>query len=440
MILWLLFAGACGHDQSWHDEGRCDASSMVQMKAGATQAIDCDGWVLADPDASCSDACGADLCTAESIDKMFITRGPELKRLVKVCFGVVTLTDGFVAEDNFPYHPSVFYQRIYAEPGDLSQPTQKGLFEPTEILEPLTSTTCDAKRANPANNYGRRICFCSSSGPVTGDRHITTLRGDHYTLLKQGTFLAWSFRKTSFNSGIQPVEWQLLASYSGARFTTAGLLLIDHTHSVMELTAKDCQWRGRQSGGEWHNATVGVDGEDRPAYVEVIALNRTIKGHLHIESVMKLKMKEEDQTNSVAELVTHCKPGERLDFKVRMYDQDDLDHVGGELGAPKHRAEKQVSFLSSKHINMKTDSEFEVPMAWLTLGGSEEADSYLKTRMQAGAEVGVSLLQSCSEAERICAKHLVDLEESEAFADCVFDVCNGGNEADAEAAAEMLAE
>lgn len=56
----------------------------------------------------------------------------------------------------------------------------------------------------------------------------------------------------------------------------------------------------------------------------------------------------------------------------------------------------------------------QVPMAWLTLGGSEEADSYLKTRMQAGAEVGVSLLQSCSEAERICAKHLVDLEESEA--------------------------
>ena len=52
----------------------------------------------------------------------------------------------------------------------------------------------------------------------------------------------------------------------------------------------------------------------------------------------------------------------------------------------------------------------QVPMAWLTLGGSEEADSYLKTRMQAGA--GVSLTQkSCSEAERICAKHL---EESEA--------------------------
>lgn len=47
MILWLLFAVASGHDQSCHDEGRCDASSMVQIKAGATQTPDCNGWVLA---------------------------------------------------------------------------------------------------------------------------------------------------------------------------------------------------------------------------------------------------------------------------------------------------------------------------------------------------------------------------------------------------------
>ena len=275
------------------------------------------------------------------------------RRLVSECFGVVTRTaDRNVAFADLRYAPFVLYERILSE---------EGQFEPIQIVEQQTASSCDAKRANETNKYGRRICFCSSSGPVTGDPHITKLRGDHYTLLKQGTFLAWSFRKTSFNSGIQaPVEWQLLASYSGARFTTAGLLLIDHTHSVMELTAKDCQWRGRQPGGEWHNATVGVNGEDRPSYVEVIDLNRTIKGHLHTGSVMKLKMKEEDQTNSVAKLVTHCKPGDRLDFIVRMYDQDDLDHVGGELGAPKHRAEKQVSFLSSKHmVNMKTDSEFE---------------------------------------------------------------------------------
>lgn len=280
------------------------------------------------------------------------TRGGDLKQIVNDCFGIQTSIPGDpVVNANDNWHPSVFY----------SGPV------PFRIIQPGTPVTPTCGRVPEDDNppaYDRRICFCSSSAPVTGDPHIRTLRGDHYTLLKQGTFLAWSFRKeTSFNSGIQPVEWQLLASYSGARFTTAGLLLIDHTHSVMELTAKDCQWRGRQPGGEWHNATVGVngeDGEDRPAYVEVIDLNRTIKGHLHIGSVMKLKMKEEDQTKSVAELVTHCKPGERLDFKVRMYDQDDLDHVGGELGAPKHRAEKQVSFLSSKHmVNMKTDSEFE---------------------------------------------------------------------------------
>ena len=60
----------------------------------------------------------------------------------------------------------------------------------------------------------------------------------------------------------------------------------------------------------------------------------------------------------------------------------------------------------------------EVRTPWLTLGGSEEADAYLKATVQHAA-AGVSLAQtnqtsltSCSEAERICAKHLE--KESEA--------------------------
>ena len=94
-------------------------------------------------------------------------------------------------------------------------------------------------------------------------------------------------------------------------------------------------------------------------YVQVLALNRTTRGHLPVGSVMKLKMKDEDRTKNVAKLVTHCKPGGHLDFMLNMYDQDDLDHVGGELGASKFHTEKQVFLLSSHRINMKTDSEFE---------------------------------------------------------------------------------
>ena len=55
---------------------------------------------------------------------------------------------------------------------------------------------------------------------------------------------------------------------------------------------------------------------------------------------------------------------------------------------------------------------------------------------------------SCSdsakkEAVKICAKHLGNLENASGykgqfFQDCVFDVCNGGEELDAELSAEIL--
>lgn len=179
-------------------------------------------------------------------------------------------------------------------------------------------------------------------------------------------------------------------------------MLIDHARRVMELTAQDCQWR-RRAEGDWQKATVGkMNG--KPGYVEVLDLNKTMNGHLRIGSVLKLKMNEQEQTKSVAKLVTHCLPGERLDYMVSMYDREDLAHAGGELGTPKHHTENQVHFLSldSKHmLNVKADSEFqagnrtktegttgqlgdrsspaaaEVSTSWLTLGGSQEADSYL---------------------------------------------------------------
>lgn len=100
----------------------------------------------------------------------------------------------------------------------------------------------------------------------------------------------------------------------------------------------------------------------KPGYVEVLDLNRTIKGHLRIGSVLKLKVNEQEQTKSVAKLVTHCRPGERLDYMVSMYDREDLWHAGGQLGSPKHHTENQVHLLSldSKHVlNVKADSEFQ---------------------------------------------------------------------------------
>ena len=73
-----------------------------------------------------------------------------------------------------------------------------------EFAAPAASSACTL------GGDVRRLCCCVKSGQVDNDPHIHTLRGAHYTLLKSGNFLAWSFSK-------DPVHWQLLAAYSGAR-------------------------------------------------------------------------------------------------------------------------------------------------------------------------------------------------------------------------------
>lgn len=85
----------------------------------------------------------------------------------------------------------------------------------TDTTPHINQEICEIAKgaASSACNLGgnvRRLCCCVKSGQVDNDPHIHTLRGAHYTLLKSGNFLAWSFSK-------DPVHWQLLAAYSGAR-------------------------------------------------------------------------------------------------------------------------------------------------------------------------------------------------------------------------------
>ena len=108
-----------------------------------------------------------------------------------------------------------------------------------------SKVTCDA-----ADKDFTRFCYCKpADGQIQGDPHIHSLLGEHYTLMKRGNFLAWSFSKTS-SSKKTPVEWQLFASYSGSRFTTQGLLLLEkHSARAMEMTAEDCTWRTKSASG-----------------------------------------------------------------------------------------------------------------------------------------------------------------------------------------------
>ena len=85
-------------------------------------------------------------------------------------------------------------------------------------------------------------------------------------------------------------------------------------------------------------------------------------------------------------------------------------------------------------------SLFEVPGSWVTLGGSPAGAAYLEKQHTA-----VSLLQSpsCSDAEEdhataVCSKHLDEGSHPETFADCVYDLCHGGDESFAQSAAAFL--
>ncbi|CAL1162973.1 unnamed protein product [Cladocopium goreaui] len=103
------------------------------------------------------------------------------------------------------------------------------------------NSNCDLG-LNPTAN---RLCCCVPAGQVGNDPHVHTLKGAHYTLLKSGNFLAWSFSK-------DPVDWHLLAAYSGAssRFTTQSLLLLEkQSAQTLEMTARDCVWQTKTENG-----------------------------------------------------------------------------------------------------------------------------------------------------------------------------------------------
>jgi hypothetical protein len=77
----------------------------------------------------------------------------------------------------------------------------------------------------------------------------------------------------------------------------------------------------------------------------------------------------------------------------------------------------------------------------MTLGGSPSGSAYLEKKHQAGT----SLLgtQSCGDDQKksataICAKHLQETRHPQMFAECVFDICHGGDESFAETAAAFL--
>jgi len=276
-------------------------------------------------------------------------------------------------------------------------------------------------------------------GQGLGDPHIHSLRGAHYTLLSQGNFVAWSYSKQTGG-----FEAKLFASYAGPRFTTQALALkttgSKESEEMLEITAQDCQWRARSPDSDtWFEA----ESKDvSRSNVEVPPPTKG-QGRLYMRASIVLKTSL-DPVHKLAKLMTRCKPGDHIDFKVEMFHRDDLQYVGGQLGAAP--ADQKTAMLSSGRTRFKTDAKFEAG-EWASLGGSGEAALFLKAKTM-DAPPHASLLStapSCSKSETdmargICQKHFGPKEtlEVELFADCIFDVCSGGGEEAAASIADLL--
>eukprot|EP00435_Cladocopium_sp_Y103_P051062 s1225_g15.t1 len=206
-------------------------------------------------------------------------------------------------------------------------------------------------------------------------------------------------------------------------FTTQGLLLKEKSGKTMEMTARDCAWHT-------------LRGNTSPTQFEV----QRARKHKEFKDVFLQTIIMKQEHGKIAKLVTKCRKGNHLDFKVNMFEKSELVHVGGQLGAaPGSIKTGNQLVLLGQDMSMKADSEFKVDKTWQSLGGSEEAGVELESKMSAEpAEISLLGEPCTEEATTICAKHFPKDVHSEVFLNCIFDTCRGGDEADAATAAELM--
>ena len=418
MMVHLVFSqdGPDRSDSCLLDSSCSDAASALQVSS-LQNPPECD-WVLGTLGQSCEEACEPDKVCSPA--KQQALQGLAFKAVLDSFGAGLNCTDGptTTADDRAPYIDK---------------------FGICKTCDNESSSQCEGPR--PPDGDERRFCCCVEQGVVDNDPHIHTLRGAHYTLLQSGNFLAWSFSKA-------PVDWRLLAAYSGveSRFTTQSLLLLEKQSGLtLQMTAEDCGWQMKTENG-WREVQPQLLSHGA-ANLEVQEARKHTQDPLMLESVLVLQMQQPGVGSvNVARLLTHCGPKKHLNFKVKMYATKDLNYVGGELGGAPRSPHNQhhLSFLSAKlnSMIMQKDTEFQVLGTWDSLGGSEAAEEFLKSKQQ----LGTALLstETCTEAaeqeaETICAKHLPqDDHHAEVFIDCIYDVCHGGGEADALSAAAFI--
>ena len=291
---------------------------------------------------------------------------------------------------------------------------------------------------NDGNIFGANGTLVVPGGSgVTGDPHIHTLDGGHYTLLREGSFLLWRFGLP------QPhVEWQIFAHYAGRQSFTKALLLVDTSGpepSGMEITSERCEWHTQSSSKKWSsvNSTAPEVLLSGPSsHMKLVGNQRK-----DMQKIDLFIADEKVPDVPVATLKVLCRPGRHINLKLHMGNEKWKSSVSGELKGQKGPKHIPTSKRSMLQLATREDEEFEVKQTWAELGGSSHAQHYLQNFDE--HPTNVMLSQTCdhqaqADARVLCQKHLGTVARSSYFEECVYDVCAGGGEEAAEMTAEML--
>eukprot|EP00438_Fugacium_kawagutii_P008893 Skav222449 [mRNA] locus=scaffold5694:3311:6244:- [translate_table: standard] len=212
---------------------------------------------------------------------------------------------------------------------------------------------------------------------------------------------------------------------------------------VLEMTSQDCKWKARKGNEDWKAANQPelLFVPNGPDYVTGFNLSSAngVSGDKFLNRV-RFNMNTMEGKSDIAILSLSCRPGHNINLQIHMTRDTDRQFVDGEM---------KVARKSLSSLQMSTDSEFSVQDNWQELGGSEMAARYLK-QFDAGnaSNAGAFLQSSCSPAEETqaketCSKHLGGMvrgsaDDSVFLKDCIFDLCHGAGETQAELTAELL--
>jgi len=307
---------------------------------------------------------------------------------------------------------------------------------PNGVVKDANGGDIDASQfsgGNPLEPSFGRINPTLGSG-VTGDPHIHTLDGGHYTLLREGSFLLWRFGLP------QPhVEWQIFAHYAGRQSFTKGLLLVDTSGSEpssMEITSEHCEWQTQSSSKKWSP----VNSEAPEVLLSNPSSRMKLVGNQR-KDVKKIQLFIADEKDPVATLKVMCRQGHHINLKLHMENQKWASFVSGELKGQKGQTQMPTAKTSMLQLVTSEDEDFEIKKTWAQLGGSSRAQQYLQSLDEHPNKLMFSQMcnpQAQADARALCQKHLGTVEHSSYLEECVYDVCAGGGEVAAEMTAEML--